>query len=78
MIKTTFKIVICVVLIGCNSISENNERPRVQHIHSSLVKYFKDPVTNLCFVDYGSTYSSPTCVPCDSLKRIVLSRIIND
>lgn len=66
--------VLAVVLTGCQLSSESY----VKGIKKNLV-YFKDEKTNLCFAAINSiTTSSLTestsisCVPCDSLKNVIL------
>lgn len=62
-------ILISLLMVGCSAESAHKE-----------IEYFKDKRTGLCFAEYGNIGSittdsyTITCVPCDSLKNVNLSR----
>jgi len=65
---------IFVILLGFSS-CQMNQTTDVGDVKKNLT-YFRDGNTGLCFAvinsnsTQGGSYTSITCVPCDSLKRV--------
>lgn len=69
--KKVFIVLSLIMLVSC----QMSERTNVQRVGSNM-SYFKDEKTGLCYAainsrsTHGGSYTSITCVPCDSLKKV--------
>lgn len=72
LMKKMLLVVILITLFSC----QNNSKTDVLKLKNGIT-YFKDDETNLCFATINSsTYGgyeivSITCVPCDSIKKLI-------
>lgn len=70
-------VILSIIALMCLCSCQNSEKTNVKRVKNNMT-YFKDDSTGLCFASVnsistqGGSYTSITCVPCDSLKNVTV------